>query len=140
MTYEQKSIITFDHDVNFEFNMVTAQTRYYDQQTQKLTISGHLRQPVDQLLIGEKQGKRLAVTVNPKTLTFSTVIEAKANAKTAVPIQINAGGRTLVDGGLQFYVDTSLPELNLFNESTLARLDDGTYQVKTNQEAYQLSG
>ncbi|CAK1238961.1 S8 family serine peptidase [Fructobacillus tropaeoli] len=136
----KKPIITFDHDVNFEFNMVTAQTRYYDQQTQKLTISGHLRKPVDQLLIGEKQGKRLAVAVDPKTLAFSTVVEAKANAKTAVPIQINAGGRTLFDGGLQFYVDTSLPELNLFNESTLARLDDGTYQVKTNQETYQLSG
>ncbi|KMK53864.1 PIII-type proteinase precursor [Fructobacillus sp. EFB-N1] len=136
----KKPIITFDHDVNFEFNMVTAQTRYYDQQAQKLTISGHLRKPVDQLLIGEKQGKRLAVKVNPKTLAFSTVVEAKANAKTAVPIQINAGGRTLVDGGLKFYVDTSLPELNLFNESTLARLDDGTYQVKTNQETYQLSG
>ncbi|CAK1227929.1 S8 family serine peptidase [Fructobacillus evanidus] len=133
-------IVSFDHGVNFELNMVTAQTQYYDQQTQKLTISGHLRRPVEQLLIGEKQGKRQVVAVDPKTLAFKTVVEAKANAKTAVPIQINAGGRTVFDGGLQFYVDTSLPELNFFNESTLARLDDGTYQVKTNLETYQLSG
>ncbi|CAK1247138.1 hypothetical protein [Fructobacillus cardui] len=30
--------------------------------------------------------------------------------------------------------------VNKFQERTLARLDDGTYQVKTNQETYQLSG
>lgn len=119
---------------------MTAQTRYYNQQTQKFTISDHLRQAVDQLLIGESQGKRLAVAVDPQTLAFQTVVEAKPNAKTVVPIQLIAGGQTLVDGGLRLYVDTSLPELNLMNERMQERLIDGTYQVKTNQKAYQLKG
>lgn len=140
---DPSSVISFDNDLNYGLNVVSSTTSSYDKNTQTLTISGHLKHAVDDngLMIGETAGpKRTVVNYDPKTLTFETKIKAAPNTKVSVPVQVKYQGQNIVDNSLQFYIDTTLPDLSLFDESSLQRLSDGSYQIKTNQSPYQLSG
>lgn len=142
---DPSTVAVFDNGLAYGSNIVSAASSYYDRATQMLTISGHLRHAVDKngLMIGETTGSnptRQVVAVKPDDLTFTTQIKAAPNTKISVPVQIKYQGQTIVDNSLRFYIDTSLPDLNIFSDQSLSADADGTYNLFTNKSPYHLKG
>ncbi|WP_158530767.1 hypothetical protein, partial [Fructobacillus ficulneus] len=135
-------LVVFDHHIRLGSNTISAQNSSYNLKKQELTISGRVRSDCRQatLLIGEKDGQGQTVAIDPQSLTFTTTIPAPPNAKVSVPIRLQQDGQDKLVGGLQFYLDTTLPELSLFEEKSFERLYNGYYQIKTNQDHYKLTG